>query len=434
MAFSMRYIPALLLLVLIGCSPAKKLTRDLRTNAQFTDHFTGFALYDPATNKTLVSHNADKGFVPASNTKLFSLYAGLLTLKDSLPALRYVVRGDSLIFWGTGNPLLLHPDFPDTSALRFLRNRPERLFYSAANYNPTRLGPGWAWDDYNEDYSCEQAPLPLYGNFVRFTFRIGGPPDRRPDVLVEPAFFVDSTVVSIARPTPREVQRDEHRNRFVRPQNSRSFRQDVPFRWSPELAAKLLSDTLNRSVGLVNIAMPLGTRLLYGPPTDSLYKRTEHVSDNTLAEHILLMASAQQGDLILNPARIRAMVDSVGFGKRRDIRWVDGSGMSRYNLFTPNSLIDLLKLIQAKVLQQRLFTLLPAGGQSGTLRGMLKSDKPYVFAKSGSMTGVYNLSGYLVTRKGKVLLFSMMHNNFVQPVSEMRQRTAKFLEQIHNQF
>lgn len=428
-AFFMRLLPAFFLLCLIGCSPAKKLTRNLRTHNQFTDHFTGFALYDPATDKTLVSHNANKGFVPASNTKLFSLYAGLLTLSDSLPALRYVVRDDSLIFWGTGNPLLLHPDLPDTTALRFLRSRPERLFYSAANYNPPRLGPGWAWDDYNDDYSCEQAPLPLYGNFVRFTY-----PDRRPDVSIQPPFFIDSTVVSTARPTPREVQRDENRNRFMRPQNIRPFRQDVPFRWSPELAAKLLSDTLNRSIGLVNIPMPLGTRLLYGTPTDSLYKRTEHVSDNTLAEHILLMASAQQGDLVLNPARIRAMTDSVALGRRKDIRWVDGSGMSRYNLFTPNSLIALLKLIQAKVPQQRLFTLLPAGGQSGTIRGILKGDKPYVFAKSGSMTGVYNLSGYLVTRKGKVLLFSMMHNNFVQPISEMRQRTAQFLEQIHNQF
>ena len=425
----MRYISALLLLSLIGCSPAKKLTRDLRTNSQFTDHFTGFALYDPVGKQTLMAHNADKGFVPASNTKLFSFYAGLLTLQDSLPALRYVVRGDSLIFWGTGNPLLLNPDLPDTSAVRFLRNRPERLFYSAANYNLPRLGPGWAWDDYNDEYSCEQTPLPLYGNFVRFTF-----PDRRPDVMVEPTFFVDSTVVSTARPTPREVRRDESRNRFVRPQNIRPFRQDVPFRWSPELAVRLLSDTLNRPVGLVNTPMPSNTRLVYGTPTDSLYKRTEHVSDNTLAEHILLMASAQQGDLVLNPARIRAMTDSVGLGKRPDIRWVDGSGMSRYNLFTPNSLIALLLQIQAKVPQQRLFALLPAGGQSGTLRGMLKADKPFVFAKSGSMTGVYNLSGYLVTRKGKILIFSMMHNNFAQPISEMRQRTAQFLEQIHNQF
>jgi len=431
----MRALSALFLLFLIGCSPAKRLTRDLQTAAAFTDHFTGFALYDPVAQKTLISHNADKAFTPASNTKLFSFYAGLLALPDSLPALRYVVRGDSLIFWGTGNPLLLHPDLPDTIALRFLLNRPERLFYSAANYTGPRLGPGWAWSDYDADYSCELAPLPLYGNFVRFTYPNGGPPDRRPDVFVQPPFFVDSTVVSTERPTPRDVQRDEHRNHFVRPPNNRPFRQDVPFRWSPELAVRLLSDTLNRPVGLVKIAQPSNSLLLRGTPTDSLYKRTLHVSDNSFAEQILLMASAQQGDPILNPGRIRALTDSVGLGKLTGIRWADGSGLSRYNLFTPNSLIALLKQIQAKVPQQRLFTLLPAGGQSGTLRGMYKlTDKPFVFAKSGSLSGVYNLSGYIVTRKGRVLLFSMMHNNFTQSTTDIRQRTALFLEQIHNQF
>ncbi|TAE22505.1 MAG: peptidase S13 [Cytophagales bacterium] len=425
----MRYLPAIIILFIIGCSPAKRLSRELRTSPQFEDHFTGFALYDPQSGQTLMAHNADKGFVPASNTKLFSLYAGLLTLPDSLPALRYVVRGDSLIFWGTGNPLLLNPNLPDNTALRFLSSRPERLFYSASNYSPTRLGPGWAWDDYNEDYSCQTAPLPLYGTFVRFTF-----PDRVPQVSIQPPFFADSTIVSTDRPAPREVVRDEHWNRFVRPQNLRPFRQDVPFRWSPELAARLLSDTLNRPVGLVSVPMPNNTRLLSGIPTDSLYKRTEYVSDNTLAEHILLMASAQQGDAVLNPDRIRTLTDSVGLGRYPGIRWVDGSGMSRYNLFTPNSLIKLLIQLRVKVPQERLFSLLPSTGTAGTLQGLFGTEKPYVFAKSGSMTGVYNLSGYLVTRKGRVLLFSMMHNNFAGSVSDMRQRTAKFLEQVHNQF
>ncbi|RYF56037.1 MAG: peptidase S13, partial [Cytophagaceae bacterium] len=145
----------LVVLVVIGCSPARRITLDLRTNATYTDHFTGVALYDPIGQKTLIAHNADKPFTPASNTKLFSFYAGLLTLHDSLPAFRYVVRKgvnqtDSLIFWGTGNPLTLHPDLPDTTLLAFLRKRPEQLFFSPSNYNGPRFGAGWAWDDYND--------------------------------------------------------------------------------------------------------------------------------------------------------------------------------------------------------------------------------------------------------------------------------------------
>jgi D-alanyl-D-alanine carboxypeptidase/D-alanyl-D-alanine-endopeptidase (penicillin-binding protein 4) len=96
--------------------------------------------------------------------------------------------------------------------------------------------------------------------------------------------------------------------------------------------------------------------------------------------------------------------------------------------------IDLLGKIQAKVPQQRLFTLLPAAGQSGTLRSVGGSQQtPYIWAKSGSMTGVYNLSGYLQTRRGRLLYFSVMNNNFSQSVSEMRRRTAELLRQMHEQ-
>ncbi|WP_332368844.1 D-alanyl-D-alanine carboxypeptidase [Spirosoma telluris] len=161
-------LPLVFVCFVIGCSPARRISHDLRTNPIYTDHFTGVALYDPTRQKALIQYNADKPFTPASNTKLFSFYTGLLSLRDSLPVLRYVTSGDSLIFWGTGNPLLLHPDLPDTSALAFLQNRPEKLFFSSANYAGPRFGPGWAWDDYNDDYSPELAPLPIYGNVARF--------------------------------------------------------------------------------------------------------------------------------------------------------------------------------------------------------------------------------------------------------------------------
>lgn len=47
------------------------------------------------------------------------------------------------------------------------------------------------------------------------------------------------------------------------------------------------------------------------------------------------------------------------------------------------------------------------------------------------MTGVYNLSGYVLTKRNRLLYFSIMHNNFIQPVSEMRRRTAELLKEIH---
>lgn len=418
----------------LGCSPARRITRDLHTNPIYTDHFTGVALYDPVQQKALIQYNADKPFTPASNTKLFSFYTGLLSLRDSLPVLRYVTSGDSLIFWGTGNPLMLHPDLPDTTALAFLRNRPERLFFSPVNYTGGRFGPGWAWDDYNDDYSPELASLPIYGNVVRFQT------GTRSIEMVSPRRFADSVHVSADSKVGNGVKRSEYSNQFAYSAGGKPARQDVPFRWSAELAAQLLTDTLLRPIQVINRPLTPNARLVRGSLTDSLYKRMLHVSDNQFAEQVLFMVSAERGLTNLTPtAEIRRMVDSVlhipaSSEGRAPARWVDGSGLSRYNVFTPSVLIDLLRLIYAKVPQERLFSLLPAAGQSGTLRSLAMTGKPYIFAKSGSMTGVYNLSGYVLTRSGKVLYFSIMHNNFTQTVGEMRRRTGELLKQIHERF
>ncbi|OIN60049.1 D-alanyl-D-alanine carboxypeptidase/D-alanyl-D-alanine endopeptidase [Arsenicibacter rosenii] len=423
----MRYfLFALLGLLLVSCSPGRQIRRELTRNTLYNDHLTGFALYDPGTQKTLIAHNTNLHFTPASNTKLVTFLAGLMTLTDSLPAIRYVSRNDSLIFWGTGHPLLLHPDLPDTALLGFLRNRPEKLFFSPANYTGQRFGAGWAWDDYNDDYSAELAPLPVYGNLVRFTSTPGKP------VTISPRLFADSL---IAGPKGSAVQRQEAANRFTLGVVTKPVRQDVPFRWSAGLAAQLLADTLKRTVTVVNQPLPANTRMLYGSvPADSLYKRMLQVSDNMFAEHILLMGAAQTDGQLHARTAMNVVIDKTLNGQLKQDRWVDGSGLSRYNVFTPDTMIQLLQEISRRAAQQRLFALLPAAGRSGTLRTMNNSSTPYIFAKSGSMTGVYNLSGYIVTKKGKVLLFSMMHNNFTQTVSEIRKRTADFLAQIHERF
>ncbi|MCK8491941.1 D-alanyl-D-alanine carboxypeptidase [Spirosoma sp. RP8] len=412
--------------LLLNCSPARRITRDLRTKSAYTDHFTGVALYDPGKQRMLIQYNADKPFIPASNTKLFSFYAGLLSLPDSLPAFRYSIRkgttqGDSLIFWGTGNPLLLHPDLPDTTLLAFLRNRPEQLYFSAANYNGPRFGAGWAWDDYNDDYSPELAPLPLFGNVARFK-----------NGMVSPRRFADS--VRVTDQASPNVRRSEFSNQFIRSASVRPGRQDVPFRWSPQLAAQLLADTLHRPITVVNVPVSQDAQLVRGTSTDSLYKRMLQVSDNQFAEQVLFMASAERQSSQLEPlTELRRVADSLRY-PAPSAKWVDGSGLSRYNLFTPNTLVDLLKKIVVKVPQKRLFALLPSAGQSGTLRSIATTEKPYIFAKSGSMSGVYNLSGYVLTKRNRTLYFSIMHNNFTQPVSEMRRRTAELLRIIHDQF
>ncbi|MBT8211493.1 MAG: D-alanyl-D-alanine carboxypeptidase, partial [Eudoraea sp.] len=85
--------------------------------------------------------------------------------------------------------------------------------------------------------------------------------------------------------------------------------------------------------------------------------------------------------------------------------------------------------------RKRLFELLPAGGSSGTLEDWFPGDpKPYIFAKSGPLGNNYNLSGYLITRKGKTLIFSFMNNHFRQPTSEIKLQMQEYLEWVRDTY
>jgi len=140
-------------------------------------------------------------------------------------------------------------------------------------------------------------------------------------------------------------------------------------------------------------------------------------------------------DVLSNELNVNVGIDKVKEKFLADLpdapRWIDGSGLSRYNLFTPRSIVALLGKIHDIVPEERLFKLLPAAGKSGTLRNMMKIDEPFIFAKSGSLSSIYCLSGYLVTKKGKVFIFSIMNNNFTKSTAEIRKEIVSILTEIH---
>lgn len=81
--------------------------------------------------------------------------------------------------------------------------------------------------------------------------------------------------------------------------------------------------------------------------------------------------------------------------------------------------------------QERLFQFFPVGGKSGTLKSWFSGNPtPYIFAKSGTLGNNYNLSGYLVTNSGKILIFSYMNNHYMHSnnnIKEKMQTTFEFL-------
>jgi D-alanyl-D-alanine carboxypeptidase/D-alanyl-D-alanine-endopeptidase (penicillin-binding protein 4) len=96
----------------------------------------------------------------------------------------------------------------------------------------------------------------------------------------------------------------------------------------------------------------------------------------------------------------------------------------------------LLELIYGEVKdEKKLFDLLPAGGRSGTLRNAYpKTNEPFVFGKTGTLSGVHNQSGYVVTKKGRTLIFSFMNNSYVSPTADVRKEMVRIMTFIHDNF
>lgn len=424
--------------ILSSCSSTQNIGDSINDNFKtapaFQPGFSGLVVYDPQQKEILYSHNGDKYFTPASNTKLFTFYTGLKTLGDSVPALKYAVKNDSLIFWGTGDPSFLHEQLPDSKVFNFLKNRKENLYYAAPTYVEEHFGPGWAWNDYNSYYSVERGDFPIHGNYVTILF-----PEGEATPKATPSFFQDSLTVNKTSLSKRSrAVRNISNNQFKyqHPQGNREYTQEVPFKYSSQLVAALLSDTLQRPVTLLQQVPEYlkPEKTLYSISADSMYKRMLQVSDNFIAEQVLLLAAGEISDTLKTDIAIDFMQENHLQDLPDEPQWVDGSGLSRYNLFTPRSVVRLLEKISAEVPQDRLFQLLPAGGESGTIKNLYKADTPYVFAKTGTLENNHSLSGFLKTKSGKVLIFSFMNSNYTVPSSEIKAEMEKILLRLRDNF
>jgi D-alanyl-D-alanine carboxypeptidase/D-alanyl-D-alanine-endopeptidase (penicillin-binding protein 4) len=412
----------------------RKIRKQFKHSVILNDHFTGFALYDLDEKKMIWDHDADKYFTPASNTKLFTFYTCLRMLGDSVPAIKYVVSHDSLIFWGTCDPAFLHSALKGTKAFNFLKNSNKKLFFAAGNYTGDFYGDGWAWNDYNDDYQAEINELPIEDNVARIYV------DVNDSVQVSPAYLKQYFKSDSSwHPKDFKIKRDFLSNTFVYPamKPTANFVQYVPWKTSTALTLALLQDTLKLPVTKIQLPIPDSARTIYDADADTVYKHMLQPSDNFIAEQLLVVCSSVQfktlnADSVINYSKTHFLNDLPDAPQ-----WADGSGLSRQNLFTPRDMIALLEKILDQVKNDQLvYSLMPAGGVAGTIKRAYKTDngQPFIWAKTGSLNNVYNQSGYFVTRKGHRLAFSFMNNNFTRPASEVRDEMVRIITWIHENY
>ncbi|SHG05724.1 D-alanyl-D-alanine carboxypeptidase / D-alanyl-D-alanine-endopeptidase (penicillin-binding protein 4) [Salegentibacter echinorum] len=426
-----------LIFILNACAANRKIKKPLddifENSLVFKKGFVGFKLIDPAEEKVLYRHNAHKYFTPASNTKLFTFYAGLKMLGDSVPALHYIKQNDTLFFKATGDPSFLNDELPESQVYKFLKDSQEQLAYVPPYFTEKHLGPGWGWDDYNAYYSAERSAFPIYGNLAHFQFQ-----KNKEFPTVTPRIFQDSIAVSMQRKDGSGLKRALEKNRFDFNNKNKgaSFSQNIPLKFSSETFINLLADTLKKPVALLEDpekAKEL-TQTLYSIPADSIYKKMLKVSDNFIAEQILLLAAQKTSDTLKSQIAIDYMKEFYLKDLPDEPMWYDGSGLSRYNLFTPASIVKLLEKIKEEVPEEKLLDMLPAGGHSGTIKNYYKADKPYVFAKTGTLKNNHSLSGYLKTKSGKLLIFSFMNSNYTVPTKVLKAEMEQVLLNIRDNY
>jgi D-alanyl-D-alanine carboxypeptidase/D-alanyl-D-alanine-endopeptidase (penicillin-binding protein 4) len=412
----------------------RKIRKLFKHSVIVKDHFTGFALYDMDAKKMVYELNSDKYFTPASNTKLFTFYTCLKMLGDSIPALKYAVRQDSLIFWGTGDPAFLHSVLKGTRGFGLLKNSDKKLYFSSGQYKNEFYGSGWAWDDYNDYYQAEITELPIEDN-VAIVYA-----DKNGELQITPSTLKQYLKCdSNYKPASFRVQRNFLDNSFVYPAMKipADYRKEIPWKTGTALTLSLLQDTLKKQVEEIHLPLSDSAKTVFDANADTVYKHMLQPSDNFIAEQLLLVCSAvkfktMDADSVIAYSKANYLNDLPDVPQ-----WVDGSGLSRFNLFTPRSIIKLLCKISDEMKNDSLLhSLLPAGGVIGTIKSAYKTDngQPFVWAKTGSLSNNHNQSGYLVTRKGKRLAFSFMNNNFTRPSREIRNEMVRIITYIHDNY
>ncbi|MCK0114708.1 D-alanyl-D-alanine carboxypeptidase [Gelidibacter sp. F63206] len=412
----------ILSLLLSNCKSAqisKHLEKSMSSNF-YEPQFTGLMVYNPRTKDTVFNYNAERYFTPASNTKIFTLFTGLQYLPEQIPALKYAINGDTLFIKGTGDPSFLHPYFKDSTALNFINNY-KTVKLITGNYANDKFGPGWAWEDYDTYYSPERSAFPLYGNVLSISNTSG--------LHTYPKFLKAQTDY-----TNLNKRRDFNENNFYY-KLSRKDTIHVPFVLDTTMVKQLWNDLLPGKVELISDSSVVTDQTLYSIPADSLYKRMMHVSDNFLAEQILILASSTISDTLDADTIRKSILENQLKDLKQKPKWRDGSGLSNYNLFTPLSLVQVLEKLYIEIPRERLFNFFPAGGVSGTLKNWYAGENgPYVFAKTGTLSSASTLSGYLLTNSGDVLIFSFMNNNYNTSTNKVKEHMQAVLEYLRDNY
>lgn len=359
-----------------------KLANQIRKDSILSSAHCGVAVWDTKKEKYVIQYQSDQYFVPASNVKIVTLYAAMKYLPDSLPSFEYYNRGDTIFIIPKGDPTFLDSEIANQQTIDFLKKLRKPLVILPVKWETEIYGKGWAWDDYANTYMPEKSPMPVKKKFTKNNL-----PGEQ---IVFPSIqnITDST-------------------------------------------AHMLSDSIGLPVISANTQRKFDEQpqIFSASLRDSALKKMMFLSDNLIAEQLLLMVSEKLSGNMNESKLIENLLSDTAFHFPQKPVWVDGSGLSRYNLFTPEDLVYVLKKLENEFGSNKIRKIFPTGNE-GTLKGYYDNKSGLIYAKTGTLSGQVTLSGYLKTKKNNSVIFSFMVNNHASKSTQVRKIVAEYIDWI----
>lgn len=440
----------LILFIAIGCTHHKaviresgslsirhKIHRVIQKSGLTTN--LGLKVVNLRTGETLYEYNPDVLFHPASNNKLYTSIATLAKIDTGFTFKTAVYKsGNNIFLTGSGDPdfsLKALDSLASIIAQKILYI--DTLYIDDTIYDAVHYGEGWMWDEGAWWYAAPIGGLSLNDNCVDFYIHPGtnGNP---PIVTTNPKSKYYSivndaiTVNDTAGFTQLKIGRNwagRTNEYFITGMVLDTASADTLYRniYEPALfAGTVFMEMLSSKQVSVNTMQkgihPVDSeQIAYhesGPLIESLSNLMKE-SDNLTAESLVKLIGHQstggQGTWENGLLEIKLFLNDVVGIDTTALRLADGSGVSRYNYSSPNHLIHLLTwAYHNNYIREQLITTLPRGGWDGTLKDRLNGEKGNnVFAKTGTLSGVSCLSGYILPKNGDPLVFSILMNGYV---------------------
>jgi D-alanyl-D-alanine carboxypeptidase/D-alanyl-D-alanine-endopeptidase (penicillin-binding protein 4) len=184
-----------------------------------------------------------------------------------------------------------------------------------------------------------------------------------------------------------------------------------------KLATQTLDDSMRHSGIRVSPTIALGKTpadaksiaVVHSPPLSEIVNTTDVYSDNFFAEMLEKLLGARFGGAGTTAAGTR-VVEEYARTMGSDIDQVDGSGLTRSNLASPQDVVKLLLGVNKSPIGEEFIQDLALSGKEGTTAGRMRGTAAYgrCRLKTGTLTGVSNLSGYCFNPDGKVMVFSTL--------------------------